>query len=172
MNLKTKFAAIATALLVISTTRADDSAFRKRFEFRFNENKFKASECNIDIFGTWRVASSDSMSNGRIGFGGGVSYFFQRYLGVGADAFFESVDWPKADLSIIARYPMEEIHTAPYLFGGGGRDFDDSQWTGHIGGGLEYRLNSEAGVFVDVRETFVEQDRDYMLFRVGMRLGF
>jgi hypothetical protein len=62
---------------------------------------------------------------------------------------------------------------APYVFGGGGRQFDPAwEWTGHAGVGMEYRFNPVTGVFVDSRYTWVKHTSDEILFRAGVRFVF
>ena len=48
--------------------------------------------------------------------------FFLRYLGVSVDAYSEDTDGPFIDntsANVIFRIPIELIHLAPYVYGGG-----------------------------------------------------
>src|SRR5258706_6007447 len=112
---------------------------------------FPAHEPTLDIFGTVR-------DNWHLGVGVGANYFFTQWLGAGVETRVEEFDWPnQINASVLARYPIEKWRLAPYIYGGGGRQFHDgSQWLAHIGGGLDYRLTRCAGLFGDVRETFAE----------------
>ena len=59
-------------------------------------------------------------------------------------------------------------------FGAGfGRQFHDTaQWTYHIAGGFDYRLNQRTGVFTDIGATITETSHDFMLWRMGVRFRF
>jgi len=62
---------------------------------------------------------------------------------------------------------------APYVFGGGGRQFDPvTQWTWDAGAGLEWRFAPHVGVFVDGRYVFADKTKDFGLGRLGFRFGF
>jgi len=81
--------------------------------------------------------------DGRLGWGAGVNYFFNRNFGVSAEGYTENagpsfVD--DASGSFVVRFPFEGVHLAPYVFVGGGYQFDPiRQAFGHGGAGLEYR---------------------------------
>jgi len=128
---------------------------------------FRAHEPTLDIFGTAR-------DNWHLGVGVGANYFFTQWLGAGIETRVEEFDWPnQINASLFARYPIEKWRLAPYIYGGGGRQFrDGTQWLAHIGVGLDYRLTPRVGLFGDVRETFPEKDSDFALWRVGLRLRF
>ena len=93
---------------------------------------------------------------------------------MGGDTRFESFDWPNHfNGSLIARYPVGQGSWAPYGFGGFGRQFHNTtQWTGHFGGGVDYRLNQSTGLFMDIRRTFTEKTQDATLLRFGVRMKF
>lgn len=77
----------------------------------------------------------------RFGAGAGANYFFTRYLGIGGDAYSESVTRGEfvdaASGNLIVRVPILETGIAPYIFGGAGHQFDLVQanlrasWRGH-----------------------------------------
>ena len=82
-------------------------------------------------------------------------------------------------------------HLAPYVFGGVGGIFNESnhftptvgaefnrggtkdEGLGDVGGGLEYRFTPLIGLFSDVRYNFVNGPRnDFMSTRFGIRYAF
>ena len=145
---------------------------------------FRAQEFNVDLFGSGSIGQStlDRLSgsrirdNGRLGAGVGLSYFFSRNFGVGADAYSEDVNHSFVDsvsANFIARIPLGNSGFSPYGFAGGGRQFDPRElWFGQAGAGMEFRFCRNAGVFVDGRYVFAERAPNYGLFRLGMRLAF
>lgn len=76
--------------------------------------------------------------------------------------------------SVIARFPIETARLGPYIYGGGGANFDGERiGTGHLGGGLDFRMNRNVGVFSDGRYIFTGKDaNDAATFRLGMRFAF
>jgi hypothetical protein len=92
------------------------------------------------------------------------------------------------------RYPIEAWHLAPYAMVGGGAFYGDrpdttiklgrgrttnyqltGQGFGHVGGGLDFRLMKNAGVFSDLRYVFSGVDGlpdSQMLWRFGVRFAF
>lgn len=156
---------LASLILLLNSAaaRADNAGSTRVGE----DTLFPCSERQLDLYGTVR-------DNGHVGIGGGFNYFFTDWLGAGVETRWEKLDWPnQLNASIFARYPLEQWRLAPYLFGGGGRQFrDGTQWLGHIGGGVDYRLWNKAGLFGDVRGTFPEKSSNFALFRFGLRLCF
>lgn len=145
---------------------------------------FRAQELSIDIFGSGSVnqqtinhISGDRVSdNGRLGAGVGLNYFFCRYVGIGGDAYAENVHRSFVDSTsgnLIARLPIGNSGLAPYIFGGGGYQFDQvRQSFGQAGAGLEFRFTRCWGIFVDARYVFADKTEDYGLARAGLRLSF
>lgn len=138
---------------------------------------FRGGEVSLDLFGTLAGQCGDEFSHdGRWGAGAGLNYFFSEHLGVGADAFSEDTHdcfIDRASGSVFLRIPFEPIHLAPYGFGGGGRQFDPSDaWFGQVGVGVDVRLTSNWGLFVDGRYMFLDDESDEGLGRVGLRVAF
>jgi len=134
-------------------------------------DKFGAHELTLDLFSSYTVPEHRDFGNGRLGIGVGANYFFNYYIGAGLDTGVDSVDFPNhINSSIIFRYPIEKWSLAPYVFTGfGGQFHDPVQWTYHIAGGFDFRLNPKLGVFTDIGATIPEESRDFMLWRVGVR---
>ena len=68
---------------------------------------------------------------------------------------------------------MQSLCIAPYGYGGlGGAFGDESQFTQHLGAGVELRLTGRVGVFADYSYNFGDETTDWNLYTVGMRLLF
>jgi hypothetical protein len=96
--------------------------------------------------------------------------------------------------NLFIRYPIEAWRLAPYAMLGGGAMYGNTpnatiklgrgrttnyklsgQGFGHVGGGLDYRLTKNAGVFSDLRYVFSGVDGlpdSQMLWRFGVRFAF
>jgi hypothetical protein len=139
---------------------------------------FKDQELQLDIFGNWTEATNNNRNANGFGGGAGVNYFFMKYLGLGVDgAVRDGGRRAVADFSgrLIARFPIEmgSLCLAPYVFGGGGLEFDDvTVGTWHAGGGLEWRVTHQVGVFGEGRYTWGGNDVDSAQARLGVRIVF
>jgi len=145
---------------------------------------YRDHEFSIDGFGSVSLGEQflNSLSttkvkkNGRLGGGAGVNLFFNRMVGIGADAWSEDLhDHAVDDVSgsLIVRFPLADSGVAPYVFGGGGYQFDPiPQGFGQFGGGIEFRFNPHAGLFVDARYLVTRKSEDFGLARLGLRFGF
>ena len=81
--------------------------------------------------------------------------------------------------SLIFRFPIDSACIAPYLFLGAGFHVDGKQWaSGHVGGGLEFRIvPQKIGIFVDARYTYFGDrfgygDQGNVGLRSGVRIVF
>ena len=145
------------------------------FEYQEGTQKFEAKEFSLDLFGVGATRDRENFGDDdTIGLGAGVNYYFTRYFGASAETYIDDWDLPNhIDFSALARYPIEKWSLAPYVLLGFGRQYhDDPQWTGHIGGGAEFRFNRMTGVFVDVRGVFPEDSPNLAMWRFGVRLKF
>ena len=139
---------------------------------------YRANEFSLDLYGFGASRDKDGNSETAWGPGVGANYFFTKTLGVGADSSADAFEVPyMLNGSGIFRYPFEETGFAVYGFGGFGRQWKHSpQWLGHIGVGGEYRCNPKGSYvgsfFVDVREEFPTETKDYTVFRFGFRIPF
>ena len=168
---------------------------------------FRAHEFQVDLFGQYSVGKGPNHA-GPIrdhGWGGGVglNYFFTRHLGLGLDAAWLSAAQPaftplagplgagplvplgarrttmhNFSGSVIYRFPIDRICTAPYVFAGGGFAVDGLQWASVHGGlGIEHRFSTNLGIFTDGRwtyygERFGRGDLNNFSVRVGVRVVF
>lgn len=145
---------------------------------------YRSSELSVDVFGTASLGkyTLEHPSNARVrhntqlGAGLGLSYFITRNLGIGADVYSENTTGALVDsasANLILRLPLGKSGFAPYVFGGGGRQFDMAQaWFGQVGGGMEYRFTPHVGAFVDVRGVLPDETKYYGVGRLGVRFAF
>ena len=146
-----------------------------RFRYdREGATLFFPNEFSFDLFGTYADRDRFGTSGDHWGGGLGFNYFLSRYVGIMADSYIEEWKLPyRANGSLVLRVPIDRFGLAPYVFGGGGRQFKYvTQWTTHVGGGLEVRINPHTGIFADGRRVFAEETKDTALVRFGMRFGF
>ncbi len=140
---------------------------------------FRAHELSLDLFGTYTAPQNGKINDG-FGGGGGVNYFFNKWFGVGVEGgaydggnTADTVSY--ASGSLIARYPIEAWHLAPYGFVGGGWHWGSDHIDGAIGYaglGVEYRFTPHIGLFTDGRYVLGDSSNDYGLARVGIRYAF
>jgi hypothetical protein len=137
---------------------------------------FPSHQLSLQAFGTYATRDREGESTDMGGGGLGLTYFFTRYVGIGADTYIEEWKWPyRVNGSAILRLPLPEQFSklAVYGFGGGGREFKDiPQFTWHGGGGLEYKFTRHLGLFADAREVFPDKTANYTLVRAGVSFGF
>jgi hypothetical protein len=182
--MKAKFL-IAAAAIMTSSAPLLAQELTPLPEPAYTNALFRGKEISLDLFGSISVGqqtinhlSGDRVTNdGRFGAGAGLSYYFTRYVGIGADAYSENtahnfVD--DASGNLFLRLPLESAHLAPYVFGGGGYQFDDqSLGFGQLGGGLEVRVTHFWGLFIDARYKFLGEGADDVgLGRAGLRFVF
>ncbi len=149
-----------------------------------NDFVFRAHETSLDVFGSVSIGQETINhisrrrveDNGRLGLGLGGNYFFTRYLGLGGDAYTENSQHSFVDNAsgnLIFRFPIESLHLAPYVYGGGGYQFDPSgSGFGQAGAGLEFRFTRNLGVFTDARYVMTDGTGNFGVARLGLRLGF
>lgn len=140
------------------------------------------NELTFDGFGTYDKPFSRfedvfdrPWHNGEFGGGVGINYFITRYVGFGADTFWEEKGkfWKNVSGQVILRAPLGKSGFAPYIFGGGGKRFSPrNEWTWDGGLGLEYRFTRHVGVFGDIRYIWADRTQDALLPRAGLRFAF
>ena len=145
---------------------------------------FRANEASLDLFGTLSIDQDtiDHISgqriedNGTWGAGIGFNYFPLRFLGFGADAYSQNTTGifvDNASANLILRFPLDSIHLAPYIYGGGGYQFDPGEvWFGQVGAGLEFRVTRHFGLFADARYVIPHEEETYGMARAGLRFAF
>jgi hypothetical protein len=175
------------------------------FTYSATAPKYTCNELSLDLSGSYwarqrglqHLFKTDirGRDNGRFGGNVGLNYFFLTWLGIGGDANFsdhsgfggQACDWAMGNL--IARWPICNTGFAPYVFGGGGRQFNgltfDSatggtsagarwEWFADLGVGIEYRITPGFGIFTDGRYMWHLKDGgvDRLALRAGLRLAF
>jgi len=145
---------------------------------------YRPCELSLSGFGTasFGESSFDHLSGARIrhdtrlGGGVGLSYFLNRYVGIGAEAESQNTDGvflDSASGNVILRLPLGDSGFAPSVFAGGGHQFGQTkQWFGQAGVGLEYRFNPHVGVFIDARGVVPAETKRYGVARLGMSFAF
>jgi len=139
--------------------------------------KFRDSELQLDLFGLGAF-----YKQGRPGWGGGVgvNYFFARYFGLGVEQnlFGRDSEGSKGYTqwgtfgNVFLRYPICSWNLAPYAVVGGGVVYGRKTiGGGSVGGGLEYRITDNIGIFGDARWLYTEEDNAVMA-RTGIKLAF
>jgi len=148
------------------------------------EEKYRAHETSVDIFFSGSINQETvNHLNGasyeddvESGLGVGLNHFFTRHIGIGAEAYSEDTERhfvDKASASLIARLPLGESGFAPYVYLGGGRQFDPIELSfAQAGAGLEFRFSPNVGLFLDGRYVLTDGAEDHGLARVGLRLAF
>mgnify|MGYP000266771239 CR=1 FL=1 len=174
---KIAFPMLASLALITSAFAGQEVKESKEYK-AIPDPCFKDTEFQLDLFGSY-TDSVNRNPNGD-GFGGGLAfnYFFMKYLGIGVDGnVFDGTGAVTWDVSgrIIARFPIEtgSLCIAPYIFGGGGYEFDGADvGTFHAGGGLEWRATHTLGLFGEGRYTWGADEQDSAQVRAGVRFVF
>lgn len=163
---------IGAGAILIATQAGQAATGSERFHWQSGGSLFYDREVSLDLYGSYATRDRRHFDDSQAGLGVGLNYFMTRHFGVSADTYMERVDWPThLDLSVIGRLPMDRV--APYVFAGVGRQWhDNTQWTAHIGGGAEVRLNRKTGIFLDARHVMAEETRNFGLYRLGVRVVF
>jgi hypothetical protein len=145
---------------------------------------YRANELSVDAFGTASLgqytienwSGSRVQQNTQFGAGAGLNYFITRNFGIGAEAYSENTTGAfidSASANLILRLPLGQSGFAPYLFAGGGHQFDMVKTSfGQAGLGIEYRFTPHVGVFLDARGVVPSETTYYGVARLGLRFAF
>jgi hypothetical protein len=135
---------------------------------------YNCNELSLDIIGFTASRDKGGGDHQAWGPGAGVNYFFNEYLGLGADTYADAFTVPYLlNGSAVLRYPINRTPVAAYGFGGFGREWWHApQWMEYIGAGGEYRFRPHTGAIVDIRGVFPHQTDDYWVLRFGFRITF
>jgi hypothetical protein len=168
---------VALIAVAVSVTGAFAGTTAKTFKETVApapECKFRDQELQVDAFaaGAW-------YSTGRPFWGGGlgVNYFFTKFVGIGVEQALggrgNQAEWLTAG-NLFLRYPFC-FGLAPYGLVGGGFAYGTGKGHGfgHVGGGLEYRVTDNIGLFSDARYLYSSEDpKNALLGRAGLRFAF
>jgi hypothetical protein len=183
--MKNKMIIGGTILMLAAMSALSQDSITNSQTLQYDQNKdYRCNELSLDGFGSASLGEytlehpSDRRvrRNTRFGAGAGINYFFTRYIGIGGDAYSENTTGPFVDSasgSLILRVPLGQSGFAPYVFGGGGYEFDMAK-KGFVqaGGGMEYRFTRHVGVFLDARGVLPHEVKSYGVGRLGLRLVF
>ena len=147
------------------------------------EPLYRDMEGSLDLFGGGtldehdidRLSGARIHNDGRLGLGAGGSFFFVRNLGIMGEAYSENPH-PKlvgeASGSVVLRFPLGESGFSPYIFAGGGHQFEPQDAAfAHGGAGLEFRFSPNVGVFIDGRWVSTDRIGNYGMARAGFRFA-
>jgi len=146
--------------------------------------RYRANEFSADLFGTGSIgeytithpSGERVQENSKLGVGLGLNYFITRNIGLGADMYSENTSGPFIDSAsgnVILRPPLGDSGCAPYIYGGGGHQFDMAKrWFAQLGAGFEYRFTPHIGAFIDARWVVPDQTKYYGVGRIGVRFAF
>ena len=145
---------------------------------------YPANQLSLDAFGTVsegehtieHITSQNVKNGARGGVGAGVNYFITRYIGIGAEGYSENTSGPfidNASGNLILRVPLGQSGFAPYVYGGGGYQFDPAK-VGFIqaGAGMEFRFTPHIGLFTDARWVLPNRTSFFGVGRAGLRIAF
>jgi hypothetical protein len=174
MKGKSWFITLGIVAVSAQLIAAERVTFGDRLRYEREIDKFGPNELKLDLFGTYATRDREGEKGDHWGGGAGLNWFLTDNIGVSVDSYLEELRTPyRANASLVLRLPIETIGMAPYVFGGGGRQWEIvPQWTRHAGVGLDMRMNRYTGFFVDGRRVFPEETDDYTLVRAGFRLGW
>jgi hypothetical protein len=183
--MKNKMFVGGTILMLAAMSALSQDSVTNSQSLQYDQSKYyRCNELSLDAFGTGSLGeyTLDHPSNNRIrqntkfGAGAGINYFITRYIGIGADAYSENTTGAFVDSasgSLILRLPLGQSGFAPYIFGGGGYQFDMAkQAFAQAGGGMEYRFTRHVGVFIDARGVVPHETKYYGVGRLGLRFAF
>lgn len=171
---------LTTALAGLSLCSAfagDGKTFKETKEVVVVDDcRFRDMEFQIDGFYTGFFGGSGSRFSTGSGGGFGFNFFFARYFGIGYEAAWYSNNGTAEHMPLggnfFVRYPICSLNLAPYAMVGGGAAWDGTTiGYGNVGGGLEYRITKNLGIFADGRYYYGGPGNVANL-RSGIRIAF
>jgi hypothetical protein len=188
LNTSTSLHAADTNLVTESSTTTADSGSGAVTKDNGSQNEqpdlYRGNELSVDAFGTASLgqyniehpSNREIRQDTKFGAGAGLSYYITRYIGIGAEAYSQNTTGTfidSASANLMLRLPLGQSGFAPYIFGGGGHQFDQTDfWFGQAGGGMEYRFCPHMGVFLDARAVWPNETKNYGVARLGLRFAF
>jgi len=140
--------------------------------------KFRSNELQVDLFGSGAFYEQGTPFWGG---GVGVNYFFLKYIGLGVEQTLggregSTTEWGTFG-NLFLRYPICSWNIAPYaLVGLGGvyTKYGEGALAGTVGGGIEYRITDNIGIFTDARWLYNTNNGNSgaVLARTGIKFAF
>lgn len=169
-----------TGIIMLTAAAAfagDGKTFKDKVVVEPPACKFRDMEFQVDA-----SATSFWYRQGRPAWGGGLgmNFFFAKYFGVGVEQDIigragNAAQWATIG-NFFLRYPICSWNLAPYAMVGGGGSYGGNRTGvgfGHVGGGVEYRITNNIGVFTDARYMYTSRfPENGVIGRVGMRFAF
>src|SRR5947209_7105443 len=107
--MRMKFVFAGVAVLALMANAGNAAQWEDHFKYdKESVDKFPPHEMSLDLFGTY--ANQDRFGNktDRGGGGLGLNFFFNRYVGIGADSYVEEWKAPyRVNGSLLLRYPIQ-----------------------------------------------------------------
>ena len=132
------------------------------------ETRFRIGELEVSPFATYVDKAGDDW-----GVGASLTYFVTDKIGVGATTYWSDFGGTFFDNlagEAYFRLPMLKV-LAPYAVGGVGYQFDQKEWFGTLGAGVDFRPFKNISAFSDIQYRFVSETRDGVFLRLGVRLS-
>lgn len=154
----------------------ESKSFKDKVIVETEDCRFRDMEFQVDAFYTGFFGSKGSSLSTGSGGGFGMNFFFARYFGIGYEAAWYdnngTVEHMPLGGNLFLRYPICSLNLAPYIVVGGGAAWDGTCiGYGNVGGGVEYRVTKNIGLFVDGRY-FYGGSGNVANLRSGLRFAF
>lgn len=168
--------ALTVVLSLSSAFAGDGKTFKEKVTIEPETCRFRDMEFQIDGFYSGFVGSRGSRLGTGSGGGFGFNFIFARYFGLGYEAAWYSNQGTAQHMPLggnfIFRYPICSLNLAPYVLVGGGAGWNGTTiGYGNVGGGLEYRVTNNIGLFVDGRYLYGGSG-NVANIRSGLRFSF
>jgi hypothetical protein len=167
---------LTTFSLTPAHAGTEAKSFKEKVVVAPEECRFRDMEFQLDTFYTGFFGSHGSRLSTGSGGGFGLNFFFAKYFGIGYEASWYDNNGTAEHLPVggnfFLRYPICSLNLAPYVMVGGGAGWDGTCiGYGNVGGGLEYRVTRNVGLFVDGRY-FYGGSGNVGNLRGGLRFAF
>ena len=171
-----KYIKLMVIALAMASTAIAGSDFKSNKEVVADSCRFRSNELQLDLFGSGGFYKQD---NPAWGGGAGINYFFLKYVGIGVEQTLvgreDVAEWGTFG-NLFLRYPICSWNLAPYAVAGLGAVYGQTEaiLAGTVGGGLEYRITDNIGIFADARWLYNPSvsDSGAVVARTGIKFAF
>lgn len=173
---KTYIKLMVVGILALTSTVMAGSDLKSSKEVVVDSCRFRSNELQLDLFG-----SGAFYKQGKPAWGGGVgvNYFFLKYVGLGVEQTLvgreDVAEWGTFG-NLFLRYPICSWNVAPYAVAGLGALYGQTKaiLAGTVGGGLEYRITDNIGIFADARWLYNANvsNSGAVVARTGIKFAF